>query len=225
MQCNELAHVFLQRHINPGEVYIAGSKKGAFIKIGTAKSSLNRINSLNGIGYGGVDDWKLILVMQVKDAGLVEFVAQKSISEFAYPTSYLRDGKTVDCVETFRCKYSRAKTALLNGLPSKFEQIHCDETLEEFFDSLNEEHGEFQRRGNLEGGATGQRHQTFRGPSKAQKPPKEPKGYQKKSGNTIAKHPRTNQPVSEAAENNVQSKTLIALGVSACLLLLFLMLN
>ena len=225
MQCNELAHVFLQRHINPGEVYIAGSNKGAFIKIGTAKSSLNRINSLNSIGYGGVDDWKLILVMQVKDAGLIEFVAQKSISEFAYPTSYLRDGKKVECVETFRCKYSRAKTALLNSLPPKFQQIHCDETLEKFFDSLDEERGEFQRRGNTEGGATGQRHQAQRGSSKTQQPPEEPKDDPKKIDNSISNRSKANKQVSESAEGTTQLKALLMLGIAACLILLLLIIN
>ena len=45
IQCNLLSNSFLLRHINVGEIYIAGTKSGHFLKIGTSKNSLkNRLS-------------------------------------------------------------------------------------------------------------------------------------------------------------------------------------
>lgn len=148
MQCNPLAHVFLKRHIDSGEVYIAGSKKGGFLKIGTTNNHKNREVTLNSYGYGGVNDWQMIIAFKSENAGLVEHEAQKIIYDFAHPTKYEKNERIIDCLEIFRCRYSRAKNSVAKNLNKTKTPIFCTKELEFYFDNINEETGNFERKGN-----------------------------------------------------------------------------
>lgn len=148
MQCSPLAHVFLKRHIDVGEVYIAGSKQGKFLKIGTTNNHANREATLNSYGYGGVNDWQMIIAFQAKNAGLVEYEAQKIIHHFSYPAKYKKDGRVIDCLEIFRCRYSRAKNSLIKNLNYTKTPIFCSNELEFYFEKIGEQSGNFERKGN-----------------------------------------------------------------------------
>ena len=145
MQCNELAHVFLKRHIDQGQVYIAGSVKHKIIKIGTTKDYLERMVSLCDFGYGGATDWKPLIVFKVEKAGHIEFMAQAKIGDYAFPATYFKDGYTVDCLELFKCSFTRAEEALIGCLPDNAEEVFKDNDLAQTFNNLTEERGEHVR--------------------------------------------------------------------------------
>lgn len=145
MRCGT-PHFYLLRFINPGQVYIAASEEGRFLKIGTSTESVNRIKSLNFNGYAGVSDWKLISCFSAEKAGEIEHKAQTMIGKYAVARSFIKDGRRVDCLETFRCRYGRARSALLKSLGNSPTEIFRDEKLETLFESLEEETGQFVRK-------------------------------------------------------------------------------
>lgn len=145
MQCNVAAHAYLTRHINTGQVYIAGSKTGSFIKIGTSKDFHHREASLNAFGYGGVADWEIIYCVAVSSAGAVEFEIQQNIAQFAHHAQFYKDYHDVNCLELFKCKYSRVKAVLNEVIPEKAEEIYINTELEVLFDQIDEVEGEHIR--------------------------------------------------------------------------------
>ena len=102
LQCDSSKWAYQSRHSKDGQVYVAVSLEGGFIKIGTAVSAIARIESLNTLGYASVEDWQLIAIFDVESAGEIEFLAQRSIEPYAFGTSYEREGRKVSCLETFR---------------------------------------------------------------------------------------------------------------------------
>ena len=147
LQCNTARFAFQKRFEDTADVYIAGSRKGGFLKIGVAGSATERMNSLKHLAYAGQIDWELITVFRSTKAGQIEFLAQKDVSEFAFPTIYLRDGIEVSCLETFKCSSSRALEAITKFLDKHGFQTEFEKEAFEYFDSLREAYGSFNRKG------------------------------------------------------------------------------
>jgi hypothetical protein len=60
-QCNPANIGFTERETANGYVYIAGSRRGRFIKIGATRDVAQRERQLRTERYGGASDW-LVLV-------------------------------------------------------------------------------------------------------------------------------------------------------------------
>jgi hypothetical protein len=112
IQCHTSGLSFLGRYEKPGTVYVAGSLSGEIIKIGLTDDPNERIATLNNTGYGGMTDWTLLYYAEVDNAGMVEFKSQKSLIEFSAPTTFVRQGNVVDCLETFSCGLPEAVSAV-----------------------------------------------------------------------------------------------------------------
>ena len=149
VQCGPAQLAFLLRHLNKGMVYIAGTRSGSFLKVGTAIDADARIKSLNGWGYAGVDDWQLISAFDCEKAGEVEHLAQTRLANYQYPTSYLRGDRKTDCLETFRCNYKKAKDALESIEGYELRRKFTSPELEKYFDNINNEYGSHIRKGNI----------------------------------------------------------------------------
>lgn len=147
IQCHTSSWAFLKRFVEIGDIYIAGSRQGNFLKIGSANNAKERIKSLNHLVYAGQSDWELVTAFRTTKAGEIEFLAQKDVSVFAFPTIYLRGGLEVSCLETFKCKSSRALEGITRFLDKDGFQIEFEKEAFEYFDSLGEAYGSFNRKG------------------------------------------------------------------------------
>lgn len=91
---------------------MAGSIALKVVKVGFASDVENRIKSLNSLGYAGTNDWVLLYWVETKNAGRHEYDTHKLLSGYASPRAYEREGRRVDCLETFACDAPRALEAL-----------------------------------------------------------------------------------------------------------------
>ena len=149
LQCDSSKWAYQSRHSKEGEVYLAVTLSGEFLKIGTANDATKRIKTLNDLGYAGVSDWALVAVFASDAAGEVEFNSQKLIEDFAYPTSYKRDEKNVSCLETFRCSSNKALDAIKVSIPNIDAQKFFNKELFELANQFKEVTGSFIRSGNV----------------------------------------------------------------------------
>lgn len=143
--CNPAALAFLRRYSETAYVYVAGSKSLRRVKVGFASDIERRMMTLNQLGYGDSSDWECIYWTHTEGAGRKEHEAQLALSVYASPTSYLRDGTWVDCLEVFACDGATAVAALQNAVskPLKTWTNHKIAS----FDFENITGGQFIRRG------------------------------------------------------------------------------
>ncbi len=100
---------FLQRPSEDGDVYIAGSQNGKFLKIGCTSSYKKRDESLNRTKYANVGDWKILYSFKTKEAGHFENLIHSSLSDYSITdVIYLHGGKIVDAHELFKCSFDIA---------------------------------------------------------------------------------------------------------------------
>ena len=151
LQCDPLKLVYLLRHINTGMVYVAGSRSGGFLKVGSAVDAQKRISTLNSWAYASQNDWCLISSFSCNKAGSVEHLVQKGVSDFACPAQYMRDGRQVECLEIYKCSYSRILQAVETLEGFAISKMYSNASLEALFNSINEEYGRHNRSGNVYG--------------------------------------------------------------------------
>ena len=112
IQCNPASIAFQARHTKTGFVYVAGSKNLRLIKIGFSSNVDNRMDSLNFLNYASTSDWICLYWTSSEAAGKLEYESQNSLKQYMKPTSYLRDGYSVRCLETFACSVKHAIKAI-----------------------------------------------------------------------------------------------------------------
>jgi len=105
IQCDPVKLSFLLRHRRSGEVYVAESNtEPRIIKVGSGKSSIDRISGLNSEKYAGRHDWSMKYHYGVKNMGLVESEVHAALYQFAITDRYyLKDGQKTVCREIFSC--------------------------------------------------------------------------------------------------------------------------
>ena len=114
-QCNTAALAFVARYDKSAEVYVAYSPILELTKIGVANGHQDRVRSLNDQGYGGVKDWSVKFYCKYEQAGRVEFLAQRILSQYRRPSYFVRSGNTVRCQELFKCDVILAVKAIKNA--------------------------------------------------------------------------------------------------------------
>ena len=103
---------------DPGEVYVAYSKKLSLVKIGTTGDTLDRMKNINYYGYGGAKDWILKYSKHVQNAGRIEWQAQKGVEHSQVWRTYIKDGFSVDCQELFDCDVATAIQSIKDSIAS-----------------------------------------------------------------------------------------------------------
>jgi hypothetical protein len=120
IQCDTRKIAYIRRHELPGFIYIAGSKRGRVVKIGTAVDIEQRERNLNHHMYGGLNDWRIIFWVEVESgSGRIEKSALAKVAEFAVNKAYQKDGATQIAAEILRCSYSTAFSAVKLALKGK----------------------------------------------------------------------------------------------------------
>jgi len=112
VQCDPKKLAFVKRHSAQAYVYIAGSRSGGLIKIGTCRDYDQRLRQLCAERYGDCGDWKLLSFVMVDKAGDLEISASKKLWRYAVTRGYWKDGNRQAGIELFTCSYSLASEAL-----------------------------------------------------------------------------------------------------------------
>ncbi len=112
VQCGTHNLAFLKRYDDLGIIYVAKDATSKLAKIGTAKDASGRENSLNRVGYGGSNNWKIEFAQQCERAGRIEFNVHQALSPYRVSKSYWKQGHLVDCNELFDCDVELAITTI-----------------------------------------------------------------------------------------------------------------
>lgn len=117
--CNPAKIAFIRRHDAPGFVYIARSRLGKLVKVGTSVDLEAREKNLNSYRYGGQKDWEIVHYRKCDKAGLHESLVQKELERFNHPGQYYKENHWQDCYELFACTEEQALSALNKVLPKR----------------------------------------------------------------------------------------------------------
>jgi T5orf172 domain len=116
VQCDPKKLAYQNRHTAPGYVYIAGSKLGQVIKIGTASNIDQRHRQLCAERYGGVGDWVVLFHIKVKEGGKVEQATLSRLQRFIVQREYVKDGARQQASEIHRCTFTLALKAVADAI-------------------------------------------------------------------------------------------------------------
>lgn len=114
-QCEPANIAFQNRYSQLGYAYIAISQSCDLIKIGCTSDVPDRMRNLNGMGYGGIKDWQWLHAFYVFDCGRVEYNTQLNLRIYRVPRTYIRDGKEVNCLETFKLRHEEALEVMMRN--------------------------------------------------------------------------------------------------------------
>lgn len=143
---------FQSRFDSLAYVYIAGSLKLKLIKAGYAFEIEERLSSLNEQGYAGASDWEVLFWVKAESAGRIEFSLHSELSKYRKPTSFVRSGNTIDCLETFSCAASSAMDALKSLIKNENQSWTNEQKISQFeFGELN--NNGIKRKRNYKGNA------------------------------------------------------------------------
>ena len=124
--CDVTQYAFSKRHRTSGHVYLAASQSSGLLKVGMATNLENRLTNLSQRLYGGAKDWKLVVSLEVENAGKVEAEVHSELKEYQADGSYFDGDHQQSCFELFRCPLQTAVDAFQqrNGLAPL--QAHLD---------------------------------------------------------------------------------------------------
>ncbi len=111
-----LDEAFRDRHYSPGYVYIAGSLSGCVLKVGTTNNVPNQQYRLRYVGYGGLDDWRMLCSVWVDEGGNVEHTVRRRLQRYKTMRMYEKDGFRQKGREIVQCPFSIAYKALCNSI-------------------------------------------------------------------------------------------------------------
>ena len=113
-ECDTSRIAHTRRHVEPGFVYIAISKAGILVKIGTSINLASRRSTLNRQKYGGQSDWVIKHTRFFQNAGRIESEIQAQLAAYHVAGTYFKEGELTACYELFRCSEGEA-LELLSG--------------------------------------------------------------------------------------------------------------
>lgn len=108
--CDTKSIAFRLREHGKGNLYIAASRWGKWIKVGCTTNFEKREKYLNEYkGYGFKADWKILAVSKVDEMGVREREIQKTLEKYReYGIQYYRGKELKRSNELFRCSYEKA---------------------------------------------------------------------------------------------------------------------
>ena len=110
-QCKPANIGFTRRETLLGYVYIAGSLRERFIKIGITEDIWQRERLLNMDRYGGTSDWVILHYNRLPNMQQVEREISSRISGERVFNGYIKDGHERIAQEIIRCSFSAAINA------------------------------------------------------------------------------------------------------------------
>lgn len=128
IQCDTSKISYIRRFGDTGYVYIAASKKGRLLKVGSTSDVESRSSTLNSEGgYAGADDWVIIAYAKTPGMGRVEFEIHKNVEDMMSAKEYEKAGQKQTAREVLRGDLKRVwKTyqAAISKTPEKERWRH-----------------------------------------------------------------------------------------------------
>lgn len=118
IQCKPENIAYFMRHHTPGQVYIAISKSGNMLKVGTAKDAFKRLDNINRDSYGGRSDWELKIITEIENSGNFEHLLHSRLRNYKLGGSFFTGNDWVSHYELFNCSLTVAKKNFLELIPS-----------------------------------------------------------------------------------------------------------
>ena len=115
-QCKPARLSYLIRFNQSGYVYVAESKSGSKVKVGTSQFPVCRVDQLNSYWYGGQSDWVLRFKDKVPNAGRVEAEAHAKLAAYPAVGAYWKEGGLIKSREIFSCSYRVAVAAVRKAI-------------------------------------------------------------------------------------------------------------
>jgi hypothetical protein len=125
-QCKPASIGFTKRETLLGYVYIAGSLRERFIKIGVTEDIRQRERQLNTDRYGGASDWMVLHYDRLENMQRVEREIASRISGKRIFNGYIKDGHERIAEEIIQCSFSAALDAyadVTGGVGNKAELL------------------------------------------------------------------------------------------------------
>jgi len=117
IRCFPASIRFQERADEAGYVYIAQSPRTKLIKVGFSHDQVeNRIDIANWEGFGGCHDWIVRQSQYSSRAGRVEIFVHQRLQPHFMPVQWVRNGRTIETREIFRCALDDAIEALNFGI-------------------------------------------------------------------------------------------------------------
>ena len=131
IQCNPQSISQRRQYRAPGLVYVAGSKRMGWIKIGMVEGGTGelgkRVKELNIVRYGGAGDWEVVATVKSPMAGEFESKIHGRLKEHSVTAYYDRADGRHKCREIFSCKLSDAERALRDILSPDLTIVFNDD--------------------------------------------------------------------------------------------------
>lgn len=108
IQCDTSKIAFIRRSSNLGYVYIAATRRGRLLKVGSTSDVTRRSSTLNNEGgYAGYDDWLVISYAKIPNVGRVEFEIHKALEDLVLSMEYIKAGRKQVAREVMRGELRR----------------------------------------------------------------------------------------------------------------------
>jgi hypothetical protein len=93
IQCDTARIAYMRRFAEPGYVYIAATKMGKLLKVGSCISIEQRQKNLQLQKYGNFNDWEIIAWTKTSSMGMIEFDIHKTLEGIVIEGEYFKDGR------------------------------------------------------------------------------------------------------------------------------------
>lgn len=126
IQCDPGKIAYMRRFSDKGYVYIAASRKGRLLKVGSTSTLDGRASTLNTEGgYAGFDDWEIIAHSNaLSSIGRIEFDIHKELEDLMLAIEYVRAGRKQTTREAIRGDLGRVWKAYQAAISSSSEWHH-----------------------------------------------------------------------------------------------------
>ncbi len=140
VQCCPNNLIYIRRHYESGDVYVASSTASGLVKIGISikSSTRTRVEQLNRERHGGASDWTHEFAISCARAGKAESIAHSKLARFKAFGTYEKNGQDTICRELFRCEILNAVDAVKTAVESLDQSSILSGTIEseKVFDQL-----------------------------------------------------------------------------------------
>lgn len=101
VMCRPECLAYQKRYYSDADLYVLYSPSSRLVKVGVAKSAVERQKSANEQSYGNVTDWKLKFSITVTNAGYAEKLVHDKLSRYRKKEYFSKDGRLVLAQEMF----------------------------------------------------------------------------------------------------------------------------
>jgi len=114
-QCDTTKVTLVLKDHKPGFLYVAGSRKGKVIKVGSTNDTKDRVKALNVTltMFSGYDDWEILYEAKTIAIGRIDKLIQSKLEDYKTSIQFFKSGKLQIATELYLCSYNKIKEAIV----------------------------------------------------------------------------------------------------------------